>query len=142
MIRKNGQTSENGEDTGQTKMIMAIVQRGRADKAVRAAIRAGAQAATVFFGRGLGIRERLGLLGLAIQPEKEIVVIVVDERYVDRIIEGHRKRKQARPAGCGIPFRHGRGSRCRSPQGGGNHQGNPRARQKPSHFVRPQGRVD
>ena len=102
--QENGQTSENGEDTGQTKMIMAIVQRGRADKAVRAAIRAGAQAATVFFGRGLGIRERLGLLGLAIQPEKEIVVIVVDERYVDRIIEAMVKGSRLDQPGVGFLF--------------------------------------
>ena len=102
--QEDGQTSENGESAGNPKMIMAILQRGRADRAVKAAIRAGAQAATVFFGRGLGIRERLGLLGLAIQPEKEIVVIVVDERYVDRIIEAMVKGSRIDQPGVGFLF--------------------------------------
>jgi nitrogen regulatory protein P-II 1 len=70
------------------KMIMAVVQRGKADEIVTAAIKAGAPAATVFFGRGRGIRERLGLLGLAIQPEKEIIMIVTEEWLVDQVITG------------------------------------------------------
>ncbi|MDP6349374.1 MAG: hypothetical protein QF719_08445 [Chloroflexota bacterium] len=57
---------EDHPDSQATKMIMAIVQRGRADQAVTGALRSGAQAATVFFGRGMGVCERLGLLGLAI----------------------------------------------------------------------------
>src|SRR5687768_1821167 len=59
------------------QMVIAIVQRGKADTPIRAALKAGAQGAVTFFGRGQGIRERLGLLGLAVQAEKEIVVFVV-----------------------------------------------------------------
>lgn len=69
------------------KMIMAIIERGRADEVVSAAIKSGAPAATIFFGRGRGIRERLGLLGLAIQPEKEIIMIVMEEGLVDQVIK-------------------------------------------------------
>lgn len=68
------------------KMIIAIVQRGKADAPVNAAIKAGAPAATVFFGRGQGMRERLGLLGLAIQPEKEVIFITIEEWLVDRVL--------------------------------------------------------
>jgi nitrogen regulatory protein PII len=70
----------------QLKLITVIVQRGKADASVQAALKAGAPAATIFFGRGLGIRERLGLLGLAIQPEKEIILIVVEERLLDEVL--------------------------------------------------------
>jgi len=77
IIAEEEQTQNNDHpDQQATKMIMAIVQRGRADQAVKGALRSGAQAATVFFGRGMGVRERLGFLGLAIQPEKEVIVIV------------------------------------------------------------------
>lgn len=77
----------NGEvGTGRSKMIVGIVQRGKADAPVLAAMRVGAQGATVLFGRGMGVRERLGLLGLAIQPEKEVILIVLDEMYVDRVV--------------------------------------------------------
>jgi nitrogen regulatory protein PII len=72
--------------SGSVKLITAIVQRGKADDPVQAAIDAGAQGATIVFGRGQGIRERLGLLGLAVQPEKEIVYIVVEEELLDRVL--------------------------------------------------------
>jgi nitrogen regulatory protein P-II 1 len=68
------------------KLITAVVQRGKADDITQAAIAAGAQAATISFGRGQGIRERLGLLGLAIQPEKEIISIVIEESLLDQVV--------------------------------------------------------
>ena len=68
-------------------LITCIVQRGKADDIVRAARDAGAQGATVFFARGSGVRERLGILGVAIEVEKEIINIVVAADQVDRIFE-------------------------------------------------------
>jgi nitrogen regulatory protein P-II 1 len=68
------------------KLITAVVQRGKADAPVQAALSAGAPGATIAFGRGQGVRERLGLLGLAIQPEKEVIFIVVEERLLDRVL--------------------------------------------------------
>lgn len=44
-------------------LITCIVQRGLADTIIVAAREAGAQGATVHFARGMGIRERLGILG-------------------------------------------------------------------------------
>lgn len=78
--------SENGRDDEPIKLITAVVQRGKADEPVQAAIKAGAQGATIVFGRGQGIRERLGLLGLAVQPEKEVIFIVIEERLLDRVL--------------------------------------------------------
>ncbi len=68
-------------------LITCIVQRGVADKMVRAAREAGAQGATVFYARGSGVRERLGILGVAVDVEKEVVNIVVSSDQVDRIFE-------------------------------------------------------
>ena len=68
-------------------LITCIVQRGLADDIVKAAQEAGAQGATIFYGRGFGVRERLGMLGLAIEVEKEVVDIVVASDQVDRIFE-------------------------------------------------------
>jgi len=86
------------------KMIMAIIQRGKADKTVSAAIQAGAPAATVFYGRGQGIRERLGLLGLAIQPEKEIIIIIVEEKLIDQVLEAMVKAGKLDQPGVGFVF--------------------------------------
>ena len=86
------------------KLILAIVQRGKADALVRAAIRAGAPAATVWHGRGQGIRERLGLLGLAIQPEKEVVAIVLEEWLLDGVLAGMVEEGELDQPGIGFAF--------------------------------------
>ena len=86
------------------KMITAIVQRGKAEKPVSAALEAGAPAATVFFGRGSGIRERLGLLGLAIQPEKEVIMIVVEERLLPQVLRAMVRAGNLDQPGVGFLF--------------------------------------
>lgn len=86
------------------KMIVAIVQRGKADDIVGAAIRAGAPAATVFYARGQGIRERLGILGLAIQPEKEVILIIVEEWLVDQVLAAMVKVGRLDQPGIGFVF--------------------------------------
>ncbi|HLA36820.1 MAG TPA: P-II family nitrogen regulator [Rhodocyclaceae bacterium] len=69
-------------------LITCIVQRGAADAVVHAAHEAGAQGATIFHGRGTGVRQKhLGLLGLTVNAEKEIVYIVVPDDQADRIFE-------------------------------------------------------
>ena len=68
-------------------LITCIVQRGLAEPIVKAARDAGAQGATVFYARGSGIRERLGILGVAVDVEKEVVNIVVASDQVDRVFE-------------------------------------------------------
>ncbi|MCU0609495.1 MAG: P-II family nitrogen regulator [Chitinispirillaceae bacterium] len=68
-------------------LITCIVQRGSADVIVKAAREAGAQGATVSFARGTGIRERLGILGVAVEVEKEIINVVVSADQGDRIFE-------------------------------------------------------
>lgn len=68
-------------------LITCIVEKGLADTIVKAARDAGAQGATVYYARGSGVRERLGLLGVAVEVEKEIVNVVVSTDQVDRIFE-------------------------------------------------------
>lgn len=68
-------------------LVTCIVQKGAGDALVEAAREAGAQGATVYFARGSGVRERLGLLGLAVEVEKEVLNIVVSTDQVDRILE-------------------------------------------------------
>lgn len=68
-------------------LITCVVQRGYADDVVKAAQEVGAQGATVYYARGQGVRERLGVLGFAIQVEKEIINILVANEQIDRIFE-------------------------------------------------------
>ena len=71
----------------EVSLITCIVQRGLADNIVHAAQEAGAQGATVFYARGGGVRERLGILGLAVEVEKEVINIVVADDQVDKVFE-------------------------------------------------------
>jgi nitrogen regulatory protein PII len=68
-------------------LITCIVQRGVADAIVKAAREAGAQGATVHFAQGTGVRESLGVLGVAVDVAKEVINVVVATDQVDRIFE-------------------------------------------------------
>ena len=68
-------------------LITCIVQRGLAEDIIKAAQDVGAQGATVYYARGGGVRERLGVLGLAIEVEKEVINIIVATDQIDRIFE-------------------------------------------------------
>lgn len=68
-------------------LITCIVQRGTADKIVKAAQDAGAQGATIHYAQGVGVRERLGVMGLAIEVDKEVISIIVANDQADRVFE-------------------------------------------------------
>ncbi|MDP3539952.1 MAG: P-II family nitrogen regulator [Azonexus sp.] len=69
-------------------LITAIVQRGSADLVLQAAQDAGAQGGTIFHAHGTGVRQkRLGILGLTINAEKEVIYIVVPADQADLIFE-------------------------------------------------------
>ena len=69
-------------------LITAVVQRGAADAVVQAAQEAGAQGATIFHAHGTGVRQkRLGLLGLTVNADKEVIYIVVPADQADVVFE-------------------------------------------------------
>ena len=71
----------------EVSLITASVQRGMADEIVKAAQEAGAQGANIHYAHGRGVRERLGIMGLAIEAEKEVINIVVSNDQLDRVFE-------------------------------------------------------
>ena len=83
-------------------LITCIVQRGIADKVVKAAQNAGAQGATVNYAQGVGMRERLGVMGLAIEVEKEVISIIVANDQADRVFEAMYLAGQLDTPGMGI----------------------------------------
>lgn len=85
-------------------LITCIVQRGKGDTIAKAAIAAGAGAATIHFARGTGIRERLGLLGLAIVPEKEVVLVICKEADCGPIFDAVGEAGKLDVPGMGIAF--------------------------------------
>ena len=68
-------------------LITCIVQRGKADAVVDAARGAGVQGATIYFGKGTGVRERLGILGLTVEADKEVITTIVANDQLDHVFE-------------------------------------------------------
>ena len=68
-------------------LITCVVESGLADKIVDAATNVGAQGATINYARGTGIRNRMGLLGVTIDEQKEIIRIIVSKEQSNRIFE-------------------------------------------------------
>lgn len=61
----------------QLDLIIIIAQYKDEKKVLKAVLKAGAPAATYFYGRGTGVRQRLGFLGHFIQEEKVILMTAV-----------------------------------------------------------------
>jgi len=69
-------------------LITCVVQRGVADDVVGAALEAGVQGATVFYARGTGVRQRaLGVLGVTVSAEKEVILFIVPSEQAELIFE-------------------------------------------------------
>ena len=85
-------------------LITCVVQRGVAEDIIKAAREAGAQGATVNFANGMGVRERLGLLGVAVNVEKEVISIVVSKEQAERVFESMYLAGRLDTPGMGIMY--------------------------------------
>ncbi len=66
--------------------ITCVVKMGMSDIILEAARDAGAITGAIsFHARGYGARERLGLLGIAVEAEKEVVSIIVSSEQQDTV---------------------------------------------------------
>ena len=68
-------------------MITCVLQNGLGEDVLEAAKNAGAQGATVSYARGTGIRDRMGLLGVTIDEQKEVLRLIVSDDQADRVFE-------------------------------------------------------
>jgi nitrogen regulatory protein P-II 1 len=57
-------------------LITCIVAHGRGDEVVKVARDTGVGSAIVYHAHGTGARERLGLVGIAVETEKDVVTMV------------------------------------------------------------------
>ena len=68
-------------------LITCVIQKDQAEPLLEAAKNAGAQGATISYAQGTGIRERMGLIGVTIDEQKEVIRIIVSEEQSDLIFE-------------------------------------------------------
>ena len=69
------------------KLITCVLQNGLAEEVLEAAKNCGAQGATVSYARGTGVRDRMGLIGVTIGEQKEVVRIVASKEQANRVFE-------------------------------------------------------
>ena len=91
-------------NTYKHEVIMCIVNSGFSESVMDAARELGARGGTVIRGRGTANAEAETLYGIAIQPEKEIVMILVDSTIKNDILHAIYKAVGLNTPGQGIAF--------------------------------------
>jgi nitrogen regulatory protein PII len=86
------------------KCIVSIVERGKADKVVDAAKKAGAKGATIFYGRGTGETEAKKFLKIQVESTKEIIIILTEVDKYKTIMDAMVEAGQLKKPGTGIIF--------------------------------------
>jgi nitrogen regulatory protein PII len=85
-------------------LIVTIVPKGWGNTVLEASVRAGAHGGTILFGRGSGIHEHQTLLGIPIEPEKEIVLTVTYSNTTENILNEIVRVADLNKPGTGIAF--------------------------------------
>lgn len=91
-------------DEKKYELIFCIVNAGFSETVMDAAKEAGARGGTLLRGRGTANQEAEELFHITIQPEKEIVMILVPREIKDAVLKGIYKAAGLSTAGQGIAF--------------------------------------
>ncbi len=86
------------------ELIVTIVNKGTCSTIVKASKEAGAEGGTIIYGRGTGIRENKTLLGIPIEPEKEIVLTIVPMEMTEKVLSAMIQAGELNKPGAGIAF--------------------------------------
>jgi len=86
------------------ELIISIVNRGHSDVVVDAARNAGAGGGTIIHGRGTGVHEKDSILGVSIQPEKEVIMTLTDSENKAGIMQAICESADIDKEGVGICF--------------------------------------
>ena len=91
-------------DGNDVVLIVTIVKKGCGDAVITASRKAGAKGGTIVFGRGTGVHENKHLLGILIEPEKEIVLTLAESENANEIIEIISEEVGLEKQGLGLGF--------------------------------------
>jgi nitrogen regulatory protein P-II 1 len=87
------------------KLIISVVKRGLATRIINKAKKVGAKGGTTVFGKGTAEKRIYeNILGIVYEPEKEVVFIIVEENYVNEVLEAIAKEGNFKKRGNGIGF--------------------------------------
>ena len=85
-------------------LIVTIVNKNTSERIIKASKKAGAEGGTIIYGRGTGIRETKTLLGIPIEPEKEIILTIVPREIMEKVQEAIIEAGELDKPGSGISF--------------------------------------
>lgn len=85
-------------------LIITIVAKGWGDKVLEASLKAGAEGGTIMLGRGAGIHEKTKILGICVEPEKEVVLSKVYRDKEEAILQAIVDAADLDKPGTGIAF--------------------------------------
>lgn len=91
------------KNTNNFDLIVAIISRGFADYVVSSARDAGATGATIIYGRGTADADKQ-VLGISLQPEREIVLILVKKDDRRKIMQAISDKTSLMEEGRGLCF--------------------------------------
>jgi nitrogen regulatory protein P-II 1 len=80
------------------------VNRGWAERILKASKKAGAEGGTVVYGRGSGIHETKTILGIPIEPEKEIILTAIPEENTEEVLSAIIEAGNLDRPGTGVAF--------------------------------------
>lgn len=85
-------------------LIVTIINKGFSEDVVEASKKAGAEGGTILFGRGTGIHEHAKLFNIIIEPEKELVLTLIDRKKTDDVLHAITAGLNLNKPGKGIAF--------------------------------------
>ncbi len=85
-------------------LIVTIVKKGCCEVIIEASQKAGAEGATIIPARGTGIHEQKKLLGIPIEPEKEIIFTIIQEEKTEQVLQAIIKAGKLEQPATGIAF--------------------------------------
>lgn len=87
-----------------SSLIVSIVPKGWGDTVLQSSVKAGATGGTVLLGRGVGVNEKDSILGIPIEPEKEIVLTLAYANQDDAILREIVRAADLNEPGRGLAF--------------------------------------
>jgi len=92
-------TSEKSYD-----LIVTIVSKGWGEEIVQAAREKGCKGGTIIPGKGTGIDGQKSFFGILIEPEKEVVLTVIEKEHAKEVMAAIRTAGKLDQPGTGIAF--------------------------------------
>ncbi|MDP3065452.1 MAG: P-II family nitrogen regulator [Methanobacteriaceae archaeon] len=86
------------------KLIYVVVEAGHGSFIMNSAREAGAEGGTTYFARGTSIHEHGKFLGVPIEPEKEVVMIIIKDSMADQVFDYVVKKGELDTPGKGVAF--------------------------------------